>query len=89
VTVVTPSGQVVPGVANYGLRPTVENGATQPRLEVHLLGEAVATYGDFITVNWLHFLRPESKFSGLEELKAQIAVDRESALEFFRKRDVN
>ena len=35
--------------------------------------------GDHVTVKWLRFLRPEMKFSGLEELKAQIAKDRAAA----------
>ena len=86
VTVTLASGAVVPGVANYGLRPTVESAPVKPLLEVHLLGEPAATYGDFITVNWLHFLRPEVKFKGLEELRMQIVRDRENALEFFRKK---
>ena len=28
---------------------------------------------------WLRFLRPERKFSGVEELRAQIEADREAA----------
>jgi riboflavin kinase/FMN adenylyltransferase len=80
------TGQTSSGVANYGVRPTVEK-ATAPLLEVHLLGDIVATYGDAVTVNWLHFLRPEGKFSGVEELRAQIARDRETAVDFFRKKE--
>jgi riboflavin kinase/FMN adenylyltransferase len=72
------------GVANYGLRPTVAQ-ATQPLLEVHLLESSPLTYGDKLTVNWLHFLRPESKFGSLEELRRQIENDRKSALDFFAK----
>ncbi len=72
------------GVANYGLRPTVGT-ATQPRLEVHLLEDSTLAYDDKITVNWLHFLRPETKFGSREELRSQIAADRENALEFFQK----
>lgn len=72
------------GVANYGLRPTVAS-ATQPLLEVHLLESSALTYGDKLTVNWLHFLRPESKFGSLDELRAQIENDRKSALDFFAK----
>jgi riboflavin kinase/FMN adenylyltransferase len=70
----------VAGVANYGLRPTVEN-ATEPRLETHVLGECPFDEGDEITVEWLRFLRPEMKFSGLDELRAQIGRDREAALQ--------
>jgi riboflavin kinase/FMN adenylyltransferase len=70
------------GVANYGLRPTVTQ-ATQPLLEVHLLEPSALTYGDEISVNWLHFLRPESKFGSIDALRAQIGKDRQAALDFF------
>jgi hypothetical protein len=56
-------------VANYGLRPTVEQ-TTRPLLEVHLLEPSPLTYGDKLTVKWLHFLRPESKFGSVEELRS-------------------
>ncbi len=74
-----PAGVPVPGVANYGLRPTVGE-ATAPLLEVHVLGACPFDSGDRIVVEWLKFLRPECKFAGLEELRAQIARDREAAL---------
>ncbi len=70
------------GVANYGLRPTVEQ-TTRPLLEVHLLEPSPLTYGDKLTVHWLQFLRPEAKFNGLEEMRLQIVQDRENALNFF------
>lgn len=88
VTVTNASGQISPGVANYGLRPTVEQ-ATKPLLEVHLLGPVVATYGDAITVNWLNFLRAEAKFGGVDELRAQIARDRENALRLLAENKSN
>jgi riboflavin kinase/FMN adenylyltransferase len=69
-------------VANYGLRPTIEQ-TTEPRLEVHVLDECPFDIGDEITVEWLHFLRPEMKFPGVEELRAQIARDRADAEAFF------
>ena len=62
------------GVANYGLRPTVEQ-VTLPCLETHVFGECPFGEGDEISVEWLRFLRSEMKFSGLEELRAQIARD--------------
>lgn len=81
------TGQKKPlrGVANYGLRPTVEQTA-RPLLEVHLLETSSLTYGDKLTVHWLQALRPEVKFSGMEELRLQIARDRQEALEFFANR---
>jgi len=84
VQVFTGQKQPVRGVANYGLRPTVEQ-TNRPLLEVHLLDTSSLTYGDKLTVQWLHFLRPESKFGSLEELRRQIENDRKSALNFFQK----
>jgi len=75
--------ETLPGVANYGLRPTVEQ-AVEPRLEVHLLSDSPFGAGDQVTVKWLRFLRPEMKFSGLDELKAQIARDRAAAEQSFK-----
>lgn len=72
----------LPAVANYGLRPTVEQ-ATEPRLEVHILGPCPLGEGDTVTVEWLRFLRPEMKFASLDELRAQIARDRDAAVAFF------
>ncbi len=69
----------LPSVANYGLRPTVEQ-ATEPRLESHVLGSCPIDAGDEITVEWLRFLRPEKKFSNLDELRAQIERDCARAL---------
>ena len=85
VTVSGPDGRMQPGVANYGLRPTVEAGATAPRLEVHVLTSTALTYGDRVTVRWLRFLRPERKFSGIDELRKQIESDRQAAFEALRK----
>ncbi len=75
----------LPAVANYGLRPTVEQ-ATAPRLETHVLGECPVEAGDVIMVEWLRFLRPEMKFGGIEELRAQIAKDRDTAAKDFSLR---
>lgn len=68
------AGGPLPGVANYGLRPTVES-ATAPRLEVHLLAPCPFTTGDRLTVEWLRFVRPERKFAGVDELRTQISQD--------------
>lgn len=74
----------VPGVANYGLRPTVED-ASEPRIEAHVLGPCPFGEGDAVRVEWLRFLRPEMKFANLEELRTQIARDRASAAAFFAR----
>jgi len=88
VEVASGAGHPLPGVANYGLRPTVEQ-SSRPLLEVHLLEPTKLTSGDKLTVNWLQFLRPESKFSGLEELRGQIGRDCANARNFFQDRAQN
>lgn len=72
------------GVANYGLRPTVEVNAVLTQLEAHLLdSECPYSTGDRLRVEWLAFVRPEVKFAGLEALRSQIVRDRESASVWF------
>ena len=66
-----------PGVANTGTRPTVDG--EEARLEVHLLDYAGDLYGRRIDVAFRSFIREERKFSGLDELKAQIARDADGA----------
>lgn len=86
VTVSGPEARELPAVANFGLRPTVEAGVVAPRLEVHVLTPTLLTYGDRVTVRWLRFLRPEKKFSGLDELRAQVGLDVEAAREVLQKK---
>jgi riboflavin kinase/FMN adenylyltransferase len=62
-----------PGVANYGVRPSV--GGSEPRLETHLFDYEGDLYGRRIEVALIAFLRDEQKFDGLDALKAQIAID--------------
>lgn len=70
--------QWLPAVANLGRRPTVAADA-DPSLEVHLLNWSGDLYGKDMEVRFTRHLRSEMKFSGLDELKAQIARDIEAA----------
>jgi len=76
------SAERCPAVANFGLRPTVED-ATAPRLEVHVLGECSFGAGDELTVEWKSFLRAEMKFPDVDALRSQISQDREQAKAWF------
>jgi riboflavin kinase/FMN adenylyltransferase len=73
------SGQTHPGVANYGVKPTV--GTSVPTLEVHLFGFDREAYGETAEVIPVARLREERKFESLAQLKAQIARDSERARE--------
>jgi riboflavin kinase/FMN adenylyltransferase len=77
------AGTAIPGVANYGLRPTIEERG-DPLLEVHLLGACPFAAGDPIIVDLLHHLRPEQRFRGNAELRAAIAADVAAARAYFR-----
>jgi riboflavin kinase/FMN adenylyltransferase len=69
------NGHQLTGVANLGLRPSVESGSPEPRLEVHLFDFQEDIYGDELEVEWVAFLRPEQSFPSLEALKDQIGRD--------------
>lgn len=66
-----------PGVANIGLRPTVQG--QRPSIEVHLFDWQQMVYGAHVEVRLEAFIRPEMTFSGLPALQAQIAQDAEQA----------
>ena len=61
-------------ITNVGIKPTVSN-EQKPGIEVHLKDFKGEIKGDVIILEFLKFIRPEIKFSSLEELKAQIADD--------------
>jgi riboflavin kinase/FMN adenylyltransferase len=58
---------------NVGIRPTV-NGR-QRLVEAHLLDFDRDLYGQTIRIEFVSYIRPEQKFSGLPALKAQINAD--------------
>jgi len=69
---------VAPGVANIGVRPTVA-AAGHPLLEVHLFDYEGDLYDQSLRVHLVKRLRDEQRFAGLDELRAQIAADCQSA----------
>ncbi len=76
----------LPAVANFGVRPTI-NSLEEPLLESHVLGECPFTYGDRLRVEWKRFLRPETKFAGVDALKMQIQKDISEAEAYFQSSD--
>lgn len=76
------SSQPWNGVANVGVRPTV-NGSAKPVLEVHLLDFSGDLYGQWLRVEFCHKLRDEQKFPSVEELKRQIDQDVLAARQYF------
>ncbi|GAB1410675.1 bifunctional riboflavin kinase/FAD synthetase [Desulfovibrionales bacterium] len=65
--------QIHPAVANIGFNPTFGNDVLS--VEVHVLDFQANLYDKTIRVHFVHRLRGEKKFTGIEELQAQIARD--------------
>lgn len=74
------------GVANVGLRPTV-NEDMKPLLEVHVFDAELNAYGKFIKVMYRHKIRNEQRFENTDALKAQIEIDVCEARAYFRQRE--
>ncbi len=74
-------GQPVAGVANIGLRPTIEEDVKRVLLEVHFFDWEGDLYGQVMDISLRHFIREEKKFSSIDELRAQIASDAARARE--------
>lgn len=72
------------GVANVGVRPTIDE-SIKANLEVHLLDREIELYGQHIEVTFRRKLRDERKFGSLEELKTNIARDIENTQAWFRE----
>lgn len=74
-------------ITNIGVRPTFEQDA-EPSIETYLFDFDGDLYGDVLRVRFLHRIRDERKFNGIEELKAQIEKDSRRALNYFRHEGV-
>jgi len=69
-------------ITNVGIRPTFANDK-EPSIETYIFDFDGDLYGDVLRVRFLHRIRDERKFSGIDELKAQIEKDMRRALNYF------
>lgn len=67
-------GNYYKGISNLGKKPTIE-GKHQVGLETYILDFDGNLYGKMIKTELLFFIRPEEKFSSVEELREQIQID--------------
>jgi riboflavin kinase/FMN adenylyltransferase len=70
------AGTLWRGMLNIGMRPTFRDGLAQT-IETHLIGFDGDLYGQSLTVRFVDRIRDEMKFNGMEELRAQLEVDRQ------------
>ena len=75
-------GKSYGGVTNIGVRPTVAERAI-PRAETNIFDFSGDLYGKTIKTELISFIRDEKKFSDIESLRRQIALDAEAAKRLF------
>ena len=74
------SSDLYDGIANVGYNPTVKGKVK--KIETHIFNFSQDVYGKDAVVEFLAYIRPETKFSSLEELAAQLSKDKEYALKY-------
>lgn len=77
-TIATIEGRAYKSVTNIGFKPTV--GSDEPTIETFLLNITGDFYDKEVCLELVEFIRPEQKFSSLEELHKTIESDVESAI---------
>ena len=80
------TGVRLPAVANYGIRPTVEQKVEVPLWEIHCLeklDDSIWQEGVHLEMEVSSFLRSEMKFENVDELSAQISKDCAEAIRLF------
>jgi len=77
-------GHLFKGMLNIGIRPTIED-HSRKTIEVHLFDVSDNLYGETLRIHFVSRLRNEIKFSGLGELRAQLALDREASIKILEK----
>jgi riboflavin kinase/FMN adenylyltransferase len=69
---------ILKGMMNIGMRPTVDG--KKRTIEVNIFNFNEDIYGEYLKITIKNHLRNEVKFNGLDELKAQLAKDKEMAV---------
>jgi len=75
-------GHVADAVVNLGYRPTFDE--SQYWIEAYLFDFSGDLYDRPLTLDFLRRIRPERKFPGVEELRAQVFADMEEARRLLR-----
>ena len=70
--------RVYGGMLYIGTRPTVDE--KRQVIEVNIFDFQQEIYGELLTVQFLHLIRQDIKFSDLEALKSQLVLDQAAAL---------
>ncbi len=75
------------GVCNVGYKPTFNKEALRISVEVNIFNFNEDIYEKEVMVEWHQYLRKEQKFSGIDELVAQISLDKQNAIQYFKQNE--
>lgn len=75
-------GKEYTAVTNIGVRPTIQDNG-EANVEPHILDFEGDLYGKYIRVSLYKFLRPEIRFSQVEDLKAAIMTNIQETRDYF------
>lgn len=81
----TIDGRTYDGMSNLGCNPSV--GGAERRLETHIFDFSGDLYGRRLRVELLEKIRDERRFATVEELRVQIACDRERVRQLIAAED--
>jgi len=73
-----------PGMLNIGFRPTIESGMPIRTIEVNLFDFKDDIYDQKVFLHFRKHIRDEKKFSGIEQLREQLVIDRQIAKAMLR-----
>jgi riboflavin kinase / FMN adenylyltransferase len=73
------------GVCNVGYKPTFNKETLRVSVEVNVFNFDKDIYGEHVIVEWHKYLRKEQKFTGINELVAQIERDKQNAIKYFNR----
>ena len=74
------------GICNVGVKPTIDHDLC-PGVETYIFDFDRDIYGETIAVQFLQFVRPEMKFSSVEELALQIHKDAEFGRQYVQSEE--
>ena len=80
---VTIGNEQFKGMLNIGTRPTVNTNVDHRSIEVNIFDFSRDIYNQNISVNFVERIRSEVKFESLQKIKAQLEIDKISALRIF------
>ncbi|HLS66529.1 MAG TPA: bifunctional riboflavin kinase/FAD synthetase [Pseudogracilibacillus sp.] len=72
------------GMTNIGVKPTFSKHAQELSVETHILDFTETIYGEQLVVEWIQHIRSEKKFSGIDEIVAQLKKDEANVRKLFQ-----